>query len=284
VLLFTAGFSVAGIHVGGPVLMKEYAGHAVGRGMSFFMVGGELARTVGPLVAVQLAASFGIDGMWKVIPVAIASSLLLWWRLAAMPDYTPEGRPSQLFAVWKKMRRVFAALVGVLIARAFMTAALTTYLPTFIYGEGHSLWLANISLSVLELAGAVGVMTSGTLSDFLGRRRVLAWAVILGPPLMLLFLFVGGPLRLLVLLALGFVALSTTPVLMAVMIENSGADPAAATGTYMMISFAIRGLIILLVGGMGDLFGLQTAFVGCAVLAVFGLPFVFLLPRDPQRR
>ena len=70
---------------------------------------------------------------------------------------------------------------------------------------------------------------------------------------------------------------------MAVMIENSGDDHAAATGTFMMISFAIRGLIILLVGGVGDLFGLQTAFVGCAVLAIFGLPFVFLLPPDRQR-
>jgi FSR family fosmidomycin resistance protein-like MFS transporter len=279
VLLLTAGFSVAGIHVGGPVLIKEYAGNAVGRGMSFFMVGGELARTVGPLVAVQLAASFGIGGLWRVIPVAIASSLILWWRLSGMPDYTPAGKPSQLFAVWKSMRRIFTALVGILVARAFMGAALTTYLPTFIYGEGHSLWLANISLSVLELAGAAGALTSGTLSDTFGRRRVLAWAIILGPPLMLLFLFVGGPARLLVLVALGFVTLSTTPVLMAVMIENSGADPAAATGTFMMISFAIRGLIILLVGGIGDLFGLQSAFIGCAILAVFGLPFVFLLPR-----
>ncbi|UCH82559.1 MAG: MFS transporter [Candidatus Latescibacterota bacterium] len=283
VLLLTAGFSVAGIHVGAPVLIKANAGDAVGRGMSFFMVAGELARTVGPLVAVQLAASFGVGGLWRVIPVAVASSLLLWWRLGSVPEYEPEGQPSQLFAVWRSMRRIFAALVGILVARAFMGAALTTYLPTFIYGEGHSLWLANISLSVLELAGAAGALTAGTLSDFLGRRRVLTWAVLLGPPLMLLFLFAGGPLRLIVLVALGFVTLSTTPVLLAVMIENSGANPAAATGTFMMISFAIRGLIILIVGGAGDLFGLQAAFVGCAILAVFGLPFVFLLPQDRRR-
>ena len=46
---------------------------------------GELARTVGPLVAVQLAASFGVGGLWRVIPVAIASSLLLGWRIQYRP-------------------------------------------------------------------------------------------------------------------------------------------------------------------------------------------------------
>ncbi|MEJ2721410.1 MAG: MFS transporter [bacterium] len=283
ILLLTAGFSVAVMHLGGPVLIRGYAGHAVGRGMSFFMVGGELARTAGPLVAVQLAAWFGLEGLWRVIPVAVGASLFLWWRLAGMPDYRPTGRPSHLIVVWKKMRRVIAALMGILVARAFMGAALTTYLPTFIYEQGHSLWLANISLSVLELAGAAGAFTSGTLSDILGRRRVLAWAVSLGPPLMLLFVLSGGPLRLLVLVALGFVTISTMPVLLAVMIENSGADPAAATGTFMMISFAVRGLIILAVGGIGDLFGLRSAFIGCAGLAVLGLPFVFLLPPDRER-
>jgi FSR family fosmidomycin resistance protein-like MFS transporter len=176
------------------------------------------------------------------------------------------------------MRKTIAAVSGILVARAFMAAALTTFLPTFIYGQGSSLWLANVSLALLELSGAAGALTLGSMSDRLGRRRVLMGAVSLAPPLMLLFLFSGGALRLLVLAALGFVTLSTTPVLMAVMIENSGANPATVNGTFMMMNFAIRGLVILLVGALGDVLGLRGAFFVCAILATLGIPFVRFVP------
>jgi FSR family fosmidomycin resistance protein-like MFS transporter len=126
-------------------------------------------------------------------------------------------------------------------------------------------------------------LTSGTLSDWLGRRRILFLAILLAPPLMLLFVFTGGILRLLVLIGLGFMTLSTTPVLLAVTIENSGDNPAAVTGTYMMISFAVRALIVLAVGAMGDAFGLRTVYLWCAGLAFLGLPFVLLLPKSRRR-
>lgn len=283
ILLLTAGIGIAGIHVAGPVLIREFSGPAVGRGMSLFMVGGELARTAGPLVAVGLVSSLGLHGIWKVAPVALAASLVLWRQLSGVRLHLPVERQPTLLALWSSMRRVLLGVTGILVARAFMAAALTTFLPTFIYGEGFSLWLANISLSVLELFGALGAFTSGTLSDRLGRRRVLFGAVGLAPVLLLLFVFSGGTARLFLLALLGFVALSTMPVLMAVVIENSGTSPAAATGTLMMVSFAVRGLIILAVGAMGDAFGLRFAFLACAGLAALGLPFVLLLPRDAVR-
>ena len=71
---------------------------------------------------------------------------------------------------------------------------------------------------------------------------------------------------------------------MALMIENSRANPATANGTYMMISFAARSLIILVVGIMGDYLGLRTAYLWCAGFATLGLPFVFLLPRGESNR
>ncbi|NOQ41857.1 MAG: MFS transporter, partial [Desulfuromusa sp.] len=53
ILLFVAGISAALFHVPTPVIVKEASGNKVGTGMSFFMVGGELARTVGPLLVIS---------------------------------------------------------------------------------------------------------------------------------------------------------------------------------------------------------------------------------------
>lgn len=279
-LLLTAGCSVAGIHVAGPVLVHRFSGPSVGRGMSFFMVGGELARTVGPIVAVQAVSSLGLRGIWQIAPVAALSSLLLAWRIPAVAVPADREPPLPLTALWRRMQGVFTAVIGILLARAFMVGALTTFLPTYIYGKGEGLWIANISLSVLEAGGVAGALLSGTLSDRLGRRLVLFAAVLLSPVLMLIFLWTGGALRLAVLAALGLVTLSTTPVLMALVIEHSGTSPAAATGTFMMISFALRALITLVVGAAGDLWGLDATYLACALLATVGLPFVFRLPRD----
>jgi FSR family fosmidomycin resistance protein-like MFS transporter len=138
--------------------------------------------------------------------------------------------------------------------------------------------MASIGLVVVELSGALGALASGTLSDRLGRRRVVLAAVVASPPLLVLFLLSGGLWRLPLLAALGFATLSTTPALMALTIENSGANPATANGTYMMIAFAARSLILLALGAMGDLLGLRPTFYLCALLACLGIPFVRMLP------
>jgi len=283
VILLTAGVSVACLHVSAPVLIHQAAKERVGRGMSLFMVAGELARTLGPLIAVQLVSHYGLEGLPRVIPVALGSSVILWFRLSNLELDRPDKPPLHVFAVWSRMRRVLLAVTGILVTRAFLAGALTTFLPTYLYGEGQGLWRANVSLSILELFGAVGAFASGTLSDKLGRRRILALSIALSPVLMFVFLGTSGPLQMVALALLGLTMLSTAPVIMAVVLENAGDNPAAANGTYFMINFAVRALILLLVGAFADRYGLRMTYYGCATLAVLGLPAVLLLPKSRAR-
>ena len=53
-LFFVTGVSVAVFHVPAPVMVSQVSGNKTGKGMSFYMTGGELARTIGPMVAVCL--------------------------------------------------------------------------------------------------------------------------------------------------------------------------------------------------------------------------------------
>ncbi|MEA2069299.1 MAG: MFS transporter, partial [Verrucomicrobiota bacterium] len=81
VLLFTCGISGAVFHVTAPVLMRQVSGNQIGRGMSYFMFGGEISRTIGPLLITAAVSWWGLEGTWRLIPFGLVASLLLFFNL-----------------------------------------------------------------------------------------------------------------------------------------------------------------------------------------------------------
>jgi FSR family fosmidomycin resistance protein-like MFS transporter len=280
-LLMLSGLSSAVLHAVGPVIAGRLSGKSLGRGMGIWMVGGELGRTLGPLV---IAAYFRASPAtlaympWLMIGGWL-TSLFLFLRLRnveSRPSNAAQGLP------WRQALRVMAPLLipllGVITARAFMSSALTTYLPMFLTDEGVELWLAGIALSVLEAAGVVGALLGGSLSDRLGRRTILLISLVTTPLLMLAFLVAEGSARFILLLVLGLSGLSVTPVIMAMVQESCPENRALANGLYMSLSFLIRSGIVVVVGAMGDMWGMRTSFLACALITLLGLPFLLFLP------
>jgi FSR family fosmidomycin resistance protein-like MFS transporter len=172
-------------------------------------------------------------------------------------------------------------LIGIIIVRLFMVSALTTYLPTFLTEEGAGLFFAGASLSILEGAGVIGALLGGSLSDRLGRRAVLLGSMLATPLLMFAFLAVDGWLHVPVLLLLGLSTLSVGPVIMALVQESLPENRALANGVYMALSFVLRSGVVVVIGAIGDLLSLRTAFTVSAVAPLLGLPLILFLP---QRR
>jgi len=278
-LLMVTGLSSATLHSVAPVIAGRLSGSRLGRGMGFWMVGGELGRTLGPLVIVAAIQFLGLKGTPWLMVGGWLTTVLLYIRLRdvdARPPSHSDGLP------WRRALRVMGPLLvpllGVIIVRSFMSSAITTYLPVFLTEEGAELWFAGVSLSVLEAAGILGALLGGSLSDRFGRRVVLVVSLLLTPLLRLAFLVVSGWMRFPLLLLLGFTALSVTPVIMALVQESLPDNRALANGLYMCISFIIRSGAIVALGAMGDWLGMRAAFFGSAIITLLGLPFVFLLP------
>jgi len=282
-LLIVAGFSSASLHAVGPVMAGRLSGGSLGRGMGIWMVGGELGRTLGPIIIVTAIALLTLKGTPVLIIPGLLASAILYFRLKDVPGRPPSERPSLPWrgAVWG-MRRLLAPLSGLILVRAFTLVALTTYLPLFMTEEGANLWFAGASLSVLEAAGVVGAMAGGSVSDWLGRKQVLLISLVTTSLFMFVFMAADGWARFPALLVLGLTALSVTPVLMAVVQENVPDNRALANGMYMALNFCIRAGVVIVVGMMGDMFGLRLAFIVSAFMPLLGLPFVFLLPGKGQ--
>lgn len=279
-LLLVAGVSIAAFHVPGPVIVARVSGDQVGKGMSFWMTGGELARAVGPLFAVGAVATLTLEGTWPVMMIGLAASGVIYARVKDIAVHPPSQAHNSLGQTWRAMRPVLLPLTGIMLARSFMQGALSSFLPTFVKAEGQSLWFGGIALALFEFAGAAGALAAGTLSDRLGRRRMLLAAMATAPLFMLMFIAIEGWLILPVLVLMGLTVLSLTPVMMAMVQDHAGDHPATANGLYMGISFVISAVVPTLVGGLADLVGLRTAFLLSALLALMGIPIIRLLPRD----
>jgi MFS transporter, FSR family, fosmidomycin resistance protein len=278
-LLFVAGISVAMFHVPAPVMIARMAGDKKGRGMSFFMTGGELARTVGPLTAVGAVALLGLEGFWPIMFVGVAASGVLFWKFRNVDlAFHNKKQKTSLTDTFKNTRHILVPLIFILLARSFMHGSLTAFLPTFIQSQSGNIWQGGIALTLFEAAGVVGILTAGSLSDNLGRRRTLLILLVGAPLFVLLFIYSGGLIRLFSLLGCGFMLLSTTPVMLALVQEHAGDSPAAANGMFMMIAFVARSSAVVGIGLIADWDGLQTAYLVSAIVGMAGIPFIFMLP------
>ena len=278
-LVFAAGISVALYHVPAPVLVAHYAGNRKGRGMSFFMTGGEAARSVGPIFAVGAVQWMGLDHLYGVLPLALATSVILAFTLEKQEEKTQVRKNGSLKRAYAEVSHVLKPLTGILFARGFMHAAMGTFLTVYVERQTGNLWLSGAALALYEGLGVAGVLCAGTLSDWMGRQRVLFWATVAAPLFVLGFVFSSGVLQVLALCGAGFSVLSTTPVMLALIQEHAKTNPAAGNGLFMMASFAIRSLAVVLVGAVGDGFGLKQMFLFSALVGFLGLPFLLKLEK-----
>ena len=280
-LLILAGISSATLHATGPVLGSALSGNRLGRGMSFWMVGGELGRALGPLITVTAIAYLTLDELPWLMLAGILTSIFLFFKLEPISTRT-NHEDTQLH--WReglnKLRHIMLPLAVILFIRSLAMSTLTTFLPTFLTREGTSLWMAGFSLTILEVSGMVGAFLAGGLSDRFGRRRMLVISFVATPILMFLFVRANAFWKLPLLVLLGFFAIAVVPVFMAIVMENAAEQRAFANGIYMATSFVLHSLAVIVIGLLADLIDLRFTFLVSAGLLPLCLPFVRLLPKS----
>ena len=279
-LLLAMGVGTVCFHVPGPVMIRTVSGQRVGLGMSFFMVGGELARTIGPLVILAAVSAWGLEGTWRLIPFGWGASLLLLIRLRKLRAVfgRVNSRPaSPLGQALRTLAPFLLILAGFTISRAFMKSALTVFLPVYLAGKGENLWFAGISLSALELTGVVGTFFGGGLSDRIGRRATLLVVSTVSPLLGWFFLSTSGILSICVLMVLGFFLFAGGPVVLALVQDVKCERPAFLNGIYMTLNFVGTAVTALMVGWASDRFGMHVTFQWAVVASLLAVPFVWAL-------
>ncbi len=277
ILIFVAGISAALFHVPSPTMIKEASGDRVGTGMSFFMVGGESARTLGPLIVTAAVSLWGLEGIYKLMPLGILASVILYIKLKDFDTNRPLQKPKEkgdTKKLLKTFKPFFLVLGGFLLFQSAMKSALTLYLPVYLVNQGESLWYAGISISVLQLFGVIGTLIAGNISDKIGRKTTLviaSFGMVISMALFILFNTIF------ILPLVGLFLFATGPVLMATVQSTSSHMPTFMNSMYMSINFGVSASIVFGVGFLGDYLGLYSTYIICNIMALGCIPMAFLL-------
>jgi FSR family fosmidomycin resistance protein-like MFS transporter len=275
-LLFITGLSIAAFHALAPTLIARSSGQLVGRGMSLFMAAGELGRTVGPLLASWGLLTFTLQGMFPIAVPGWIASLAIFLRFRGIPIHVE--KQTGFREVLPRARRLFLPIIGIVFFRSLLTTGLGIYLPTLLVGEGASIWKADSTLAIYQLAGVIGAVLGGTISDRLGRKPVLFTVLLLAPIMTLVFLRASGWMVIPVLILAGLFVLSSQPILLAIIQDQLPTHRSIGNGLFMTICFICLSIAAVGIGVLGDHLGLRQAFLIIAIAGLLASPLVFLIP------
>jgi FSR family fosmidomycin resistance protein-like MFS transporter len=264
------------IHLGAPEGRK-------GSTQAIFQVGGNLGQAFGPLLVAGLAATWGLRGLPALTVLsAVALGLTLYvlpWYTRAVRDRTRHGLGGTA-TVGRDRVGALALLVAVVVLRSWCQLGVASFLP-FFYIE-HHLPLAHAELYtfLFLLAGAVGTLLGGGLSDRIGKKNLLVWSMLAAIPGAWLLPRVGGFWAVPVLLVFGLTVLSSFAVTVVFGQALLPRNIALASGLMIGLSVGAGGVGATLSGWVADRYGVATVLHLLVVLPVAAALAALWLPDD----
>jgi MFS transporter, FSR family, fosmidomycin resistance protein len=283
VLVFAGGLGVAAFHPEG----AKYAAYASGRkrasGMSYFNIGGNTGYALGAFVTGLLVSAFGLGGgLAAMVPVAVVAGVLL--RLMPELAKLAPARAERAEARGEDDLRAMALLGAVIALRAIPWFTLLAFLPLWAVSLGHSKAYGNHLLFLMLLAGALGTLLLGPVADRVGLRRTLVVTQALIPPLMLVFIYIGGLLGAVALLFLAMCVVGTFGVTMVLSQLYLPRHIGMASGISVGLAMGIGGVAAVALGAVADAIDLKTALTVSAISPALGVMASLRLPRPQVTR
>jgi FSR family fosmidomycin resistance protein-like MFS transporter len=176
------------------------------------------------------------------------------------------------------------ALLGAVIAlRSVAWFALLAFVPLWLVSLGHTKAEGNRMLFLMLLAGALGTLALGPVADRVGLRRTLVVTQTLIPPLVLVFVYVGGVAGAIALMLIGVCVVGTFGVTMVLSQLYLPHHVGMASGLSVGLAMGVGGLAAVVLGAVADLVDLRLALTICAAAPAVGVVFCLRLPAPPRR-
>jgi MFS transporter, FSR family, fosmidomycin resistance protein len=277
VLVFAGGLGVAAFHPEGAKFAAYASGEKRASGMSYFNIGGNLGFSLGAFVTGLLVVRVGlVGGLLAMLPV-LAGAAALTRVLPRLSRLVPTPHTHELAE--PDDQRGAMALLGVVIAlRSVAWFALLAFVPLWVAAHGHSKATGNRVLFLMLFAGAVGTIVLGPVADAIGLRRTLVLTQLAIAPLVLFFVYVGGPLGVVALMGVGVCVVGTFGVTMVLSQLYLPRRVGLASGLSIGLAMGVGGFAAVAVGAVADAIDLRAALTLSAIAPAIGVLLCLKLP------
>ena len=284
IIIFLSGLSSSLFHVPTPVMIRHISGDKTGKGMSFYMFGGNFARTLSPVIILGVVELWGLNGILNLIPAGALASLILFIRYRKVDlrkDFKKADLPSEgsYIEVFRKYAKLLISIVSITLFTGLLKSCITYFLVGYLEMKGFNPVISKLGLTIVYLSGSLGVFASGTVSDYIGKRTTVLLCILLAPVFMLIFIHMSGNWQLPFLALSGFFTLATVPVFLSIVNSIDSKHLPFLNGTYMTINFLASASATLLVGWGNDMLGYQQMFLIGTILSLLAVPFALMLPK-----
>lgn len=278
-LLTAVGVGSAAFHAVGSAAAGRLSARHLGKGLSLWMVGGELGSALGPILVASALTILTMKELGVLMLLGWGASAALYLRLRRAPLRPVSGadRPHWRHSLGR-MRRTMALMGALVVLRAMALAAPWVFSPLLLKEEGSSGFVSGAAVTVFQAAGVAGTLAAGWLSDRVGRRAVLLFGVTAGPAGVLLFVALHGWPRFIFLALAGAALVSLHPIYMALVQASFPESRGLANAVYLSMVFVLSSGAMVAVGALGDAVGLRWAFAISALMTFVSIPLILLLP------
>jgi MFS transporter, FSR family, fosmidomycin resistance protein len=279
VLLLLAGVGSAAFHPQAVAAAGAVSGERRGFGISVFIFGGSVGFAVGPLAIIGAVQLWGLERSCYVMIPGLLSVLLLGVYLKVPGGVAHRGRILSLRAAFKDTQKSMALLFSIAVIREFTRIAVVTFLPIFLATQGRSLAAGGITLALFSMAGALGGMVGGSLSDAWGRKTVILTSGMLCAPLLHGMFLTDGLVSLLFLVLAAGTLSGANSVVIALAQELVPSRAGTASSLVMGLGWGVAGVLLIGFGTLAETIGVSRALGIAATLPLLAAGLTLALPK-----
>jgi FSR family fosmidomycin resistance protein-like MFS transporter len=283
IILLLGGLGVSSFHPHAASAAGDTAGQKRDAGLGFFMAVGTLGYAVGPLIAASLMSSSAIGParMPYFSVFGVITSILLYRYIRPEKTRTKKQETVSIFQIIRPEIKLLTILFAIVTLRATTNIVFVNFMSLMIQQRQLSLMIGALVLFVFSLSTALGTFMGGYISNWISRKNLLVYSMLLSSPLLIAMLYTDGVLFVIFLVLSGITVSCSNPANLAIAQEAIPKGASTASSLMMGVSWGVAAILAMFFGIIADLFGgnVVPAMGISAVLPILAAMCALLLPR-----
>lgn len=242
---------------------------------SYFVIGGNLGYALGPICA---GIAVGLMGLPGLVILAIPGIMMAVVLRRILPPPERLKAPVVATRMERPVYRAIALLVAASGLRAWAIFGSVAFLPTVLTLRGIHLVTANLLVSGMLIAGVVGQLVGGMLSDRYGRKEYTIIGLVTAVPPFIIFLTTGGIVSFVALMVFGFILWSTFAVTVAMAHEMAPGNVGLVSGLMLGLAVGMGGMGVAITGWIADITSLSLGLMTIPLAIALAIPLFLAVP------